>query len=139
MIEHEIGFYKRGYKYQLIQSCSYAVTGFPDVPVSQFELNLFVFIESQVLFIRSGYCWDGPSGPVRDGNKLMRASLVHDALYQLMRERSLPDTERDKADRLFQQMLVEDGVSKLRAWVYYRGLKAFGKRAATKQRKVYEL
>jgi hypothetical protein len=33
-----------------------------------------------------GYAWNGPSGPTLDTRNFMRGSLVHDALYQLMRE-----------------------------------------------------
>jgi len=38
-----------------------------------------------------GYAWDGPSGSTVDTLNFMRGSLVHDALYQLIRmEKILP-------------------------------------------------
>ena len=49
------------------------------------------------LTIKRGYAWDGPSGPTIDTKTFMRGSLVHDALYQLMRLKVL--------DYTIQQML----------------------------------
>jgi hypothetical protein len=61
----------------------------------------------------------------------MRGSLVHDALYQLMRERYLDeDTYRDRSDRLLQKICKEDGMSMLRAWWVYQGVHLFGKPSA---------
>jgi hypothetical protein len=50
----------------------------------------------------------------------MRGSLVHDALYQLMREEHLERSKyREYADKVLQKMCKEDGMSSLRAlWVY---------------------
>ena len=45
---------------------------------------------------------DGPSGPAIDTKNFMRASLVHDALYQLMRLGTLDKSRRQYADRLLQ-------------------------------------
>ena len=50
------------------------------------------------LTIKRGYCWDGASGPTFDTPSTMLASLVHDALYQLMRECLLPQDYRIRAD-----------------------------------------
>jgi len=61
----------------------------------------------------------------------MRGSLVHDALYQLMREDLLDnDTTREPADRLLQSMCREDGMSAIRAWWVYHGLRIGGNPAA---------
>ena len=49
------------------------------------------------LTIKGGYAWDGASGPANDHN-FVRASLVHDALYQLLRERKIPEEYREVAD-----------------------------------------
>lgn len=131
--------YKAGYKYQLVERTN-APTGITPVGEPRMiRLEYLSLLWDGVLVIKSGYAWDGPSGPVRDRKKLMRASLVHDALYQLIREGLLPVSEQDKADRLFQQMCIEDGVPRLMAWMYYQGLKRFGKRAATKPKKVHEV
>ncbi len=61
----------------------------------------------------------------------MRGSLVHDALYQLMREGELDyETYREPADRLLQSMCKEDGMSSIRAWWVYKGLRIGGDPAA---------
>jgi hypothetical protein len=61
----------------------------------------------------------------------MRGSLIHDALYQLMRGEDLDkDIHRDPADRLLQQMCKQDGMSSIRAWWVYIGLKYWGNPAA---------
>jgi len=77
--------------------------------------------------IKKGYAWDGPSGPTVDTLNFMRGSLVHDALYQLMREEELDKViYREPADRLLQSMCKEDGMSSVRAWWVYQGVKRFG-------------
>ena len=80
------------------------------------------------LKIHAGYAWDGPSGPTVDTRNFMRGSLVHDALYQLMRERHIDrDKWKDTADKLLRQMCLEDGMSTVRAWWVYHGVSSFGR------------
>ncbi len=86
-------------------------------PVAGFD---YLALEKGVLTIRAGYRWDGPSTP--RNIKLManmRASLVHDAIYDLMRARLIvPQTgivnstgglNRLIADVMFYILAVEDG------------------------------
>lgn len=89
-----------------------------------------------VLWIRRGYAWDGPSGPTVDTRNWMRPSLVHDALYQLMREGQgvLDYTYRYQVDRLMYRMLLEEGMSRFRAWYSYQAVRAFGGPRAKKRR-----
>ena len=61
----------------------------------------------------------------------MRGSLVHDALYQLMREEYLPLERREYADSLLRQMCRTDGMNAMRAAVVYWGVRRFGARNAT--------
>ena len=82
------------------------------------------------LKINAGYAWDGPSGPVIHGKDFMRGSLVHDALYQLMRESLLAPSYRQQADQLLYDMCVEDGMNKIFAWTVYKAVRAGGKKAA---------
>jgi hypothetical protein len=61
----------------------------------------------------------------------MRGSLVHDALYQLMRNRHLSDARwRDEADLELKRMCIEDGMSSIRAWWVHRGVRVGGGPAA---------
>lgn len=57
----------------------------------------------------------------------MRGSLVHDALYQLMREGILDHKkDREAADELLREICKEDGMSSIRAWWVYQGVRKGG-------------
>lgn len=83
-----------------------------------------------VLEIGVNYAWDGPSGPTIDTPSFMRGSLVHDALYQLIREGKLPCRLRRTADRLLRELCVEDGMWRWRAAYVYASVRLFGARHA---------
>lgn len=73
------------------------------------------------LTVKNRYAWDGPSGPTVDTKSFMRGSLVHDALYQLMREKHLDHEKYRKfADDLLKEMCLADGMAKLRAWYVHK-------------------
>jgi len=120
--------YREGYKYQLAKD--YHVL----LPFRHFfegiHSEYISFYSDGSLTIKSGYSWDGCSGPTIDTTSNMRAGLVHDALYQLMREEFLPQTFRKNADKVFKQILKEDGMSWWRIFYYYRGVKRFASFAA---------
>jgi len=121
--------YKDGYKYQLNNDYSLTINILPDADV---ETPYIALTKTGMLTIKKGYAWDGPSGPTIDTKNFMRGSLVHDALYQLMRNQFLDKSKcRQPADRLLQQMCKEDGMSSLRAWIVYEGLKLGGGSAAS--------
>ena len=87
----------------------------------------FLRIESDgTLEVFGRYAWDGPSGPAPDVPCLMRASLVHDALYQLIRLEALPFSTRDAADRILQRIAKEDGLPGSLAFVVYWAVRLFG-------------
>jgi len=108
--------YHSGYHYQLVEDYTVesAITGV-DVTIRFLRL-----MPSGLLTIEAGYAWDGASGPAVDTRTIMRGSLVHDALYQLLREGHLPPSYRLQADRLLYTLCREDGMSWPRAqWVYW--------------------
>ena len=115
------------YKYKLTEDYRH-VTAFRDSEGGNPYVELAVNGE---LTIHARYAWDGPSGPTIDTKSFMRGSLVHDALYQLMRERVL-DRERDRkdADRLLRRLCVEDGMWRFRARYVYWFVRMFGGGAA---------
>ncbi len=78
------------------------------------------------LTIEKGYAWDGPSGPAIDTKTFMQGSLIHDALYQLMREEVLPQSCRKRADEILRDICIEDGMSRVRAWWVYRAVRMVG-------------
>jgi len=129
-------FYKRGYKYQLYEDFTININIYPDELV--FDDYIQLNNEGE-LTIRKGYAWDGPSGPTWDTANFMRASLVHDALYQLMRLKIISGGNRKKADIELKQICIEDGMSKIRAWYVYHAVREFGKYTSRwkDRRKVY--
>lgn len=117
--------YRSGYKYQLHEDYSIKTNIKPKKVVDDQFIKLDL---AGNLTILSGYAWDGPSGPVIDTEENMRASLVHDAFYQLMRQKRLTQkSNKDKADKLFKKMCIKDGVPSAIAHAYYLGLKVGGK------------
>lgn len=81
--------------------------------------NPWLEMRAGSLSIREAYTWDGPSGPAIDTDDFMRASLVHDGLYQLGREGLLPTGWRRDADKIMRAIAKEDGMGWLRRqWTY---------------------
>jgi len=106
--------YKSGYHYQLVEDYIVDIPIKPKQDISTYYISLSTAGRLTVWF---GYCWDGPSGPTWDTRTFMRGSLVHDALYQLMREGHLnPDIYRIQADDLLRAHCKEDGMNFIRAW-----------------------
>ena len=125
--------YRGDYKYQLAEGYEINISINPKADIKTEFINLD---RSGNLLIKKGYAWDGPSGPVKDTKENLRASLVHDALYQLMRYKNLNTrTHRKAADQIFKELCKKDGVSKFRASVYYKALRKFGKPAASPENK----
>jgi hypothetical protein len=94
-----------------------------------------------MLMIYKGYAWDGCSGPTYDTNTNMRAGLVHDCLYQLMREGKLTRSgkNRKKTDKLFYKILRKDGMILFRAKYYYFAVRQFaGKYIYPEKVKIYK-
>ena len=129
MLSPSIG-YRAGYKYQLAETYIHHFSTSYFTPFNA-EIKDFIRFTGKTLTIFSGYAWDGPSGPTIDTKNFMRGSLVHDALYQLMREGYLnPDFARKWADDILRDICLEDGMSRLRAWWVYKGVRIFGKSSA---------
>lgn len=117
-----------GYKYLLRARYEQRITIKPKQIIKTPYLQLTL---TGVLSISEGYAWDGPSGPAIDTYNFMRPSLVHDALYQLMREGLLNAAGyRKSVDMLLLKMCREDGMSWLRAkWVYI-AVRTFARRSS---------
>ncbi|MCK4609481.1 MAG: DUF1353 domain-containing protein [Gammaproteobacteria bacterium] len=120
--------YRGGYKYQLAEDffCETYFIG------KRIETTFIVLTTDGSLIIRNGYAWDGPSGPTIDTPNFMRGSLVHDVLYQLMRNGHLEQSKRKLADKAMKQICLEDGMSRLRAQWVYLGVRLGGESAASR-------
>lgn len=116
----------KNYKYQLKERYSQDIGLIgQDVDTPFIKLN-----SSGEITIEANYAWDGPSGPTFDTNNFMRGSLVHDALYQLIRMNQIPHSFKDQADKLLRKDCIQDGMSKFRAWYVYLAVKYFSGNAA---------
>ncbi len=117
--------YKGGYKYQLKANYTVLI----DIhPLESIQTEYVSLDTSGLLAMKNGYAWDGPSGPTIDTLSFMRGSLVHDALYQLMREKCINhDTCRGVADRTLRAICIEDGMWRIWAWWVYQCVRLFGK------------
>ena len=116
----------RRYKYQLTQPYVLDV----GIKGHAIETPYLKLDHKGVLTIQKSYAWDGPSGPTLDTLNFMRGSLVHDALYQLIRLKELSYGYKAYADLLLQKHCLEDGMSKFRASYVYLAVKLFGGTAA---------
>jgi hypothetical protein len=74
--------------------------------------------------------WDGASGPAIDTITFFLASLIHDALYQLIREGILPeDPFRSLSDAVMRRVAKDQGMGFLRRWWTWAAVRLFGGRA----------
>ena len=137
--------YRAGYKYQL------AETYVARVPILGYagETPWLSLDAEGMLTIRAGYAWDGPSGPTLDTASMMRGSLIHDALYQLLRLGHLPASVRWLADEVYFEAVLADGLAlarrsrwapirvarrafvRARAAAHYQALRVFGAAAGS--------
>jgi hypothetical protein len=118
--------YREGFKYQLAKSYS-VYTGITGYLCDTEYLSLS---KDGCLIIRKGYAWDGPSGPTYDSKDSLRGSLVHDALYQLMRLGLLPESCREQSDKLLHDICAEDGMNGFRADLWQLMVEEFAGYAA---------
>lgn len=87
-----------------------------------------IFFTNGRLRIETGYEWDGPSGPAIDTDNFMDGSLVHDLLYQLLREERLKPRwkYRMKADKEMRIQCKKDRMFILRRWWTWLGVRIGG-------------
>jgi len=120
--------YRSGYKYQLVEECQVKVSVIPESDIKADFLDLDT---DGMLTIKKGYAWDGASGPAPDIRSIMRGSLVHDALYQLMRREFIGKEKwRDEADEELRRICCEDGMPRIMAWLVHRAVRIGGDPAA---------
>ncbi|MEE8045629.1 MAG: hypothetical protein V3T49_02195 [Dehalococcoidia bacterium] len=120
--------YKGGFKYQLADEYSVETAV---KPTNIAQSPLLHLDTSGRLTIKKFYAWDGPSGPTLDRPNFMRGSLVHDALYQLMRMEQISLKEwRKEADKELRRICIQDGMWRIKAWAVYWGVRRFGRTAA---------
>lgn len=118
-----------GYKYQLVEEYRVQI----DIkPSEDLDFSFVSLSYEGLLTIKKFYAWDGPSGPTIDTRNFMRGSLVHDALYQLMRLKALDyKVHRKRADEILREICLKDGMCSFRAWYVYHAVHLFAGGAAS--------
>ena len=112
-------------------------------PASDLVFRFMELSKTGKLTIRQGYAWDGASGLPITPNSIMRGSLIHDTLYQLMRLEALDyKIYRLQADQILRQCCIEDGATTGAASIVYKAVRMFGESCAkptpAQEVKVYE-
>jgi hypothetical protein len=126
-----ISYTEGNYKYQLTKEYSNNIGINPETDVS--VAGFITLTKEGKITIKKDYAWDGPSGPAVDTLNFMRGSLIHDALYQLIRNKKLEprETYRKRADELLRKNCRQDGMSAKRAKLVYHGVRMFGNPATS--------
>lgn len=127
--------YKRGYKYQLVEDVEFFVEA-----LIGYEFTLpFITVKDGYVTAHAGYAWDGASGPTIDTNSSMAASLIHDILYQAMRNGKIDSTFQEVADHVLEVIAIGDNMFSWRAKAWRKVLGWFGKKNTlpSAKRKIY--
>ena len=115
--------YCKGYKYQVRQDYHIKLEIVPIAPI------VTQFVEMDLLgntVIKSGYAWDGASGPTWDSLSSIIGSLVHDVLYQLIRLGFIEMKYKEYADQTLHDLCTEDGMTSWRADYWRWAVLEFG-------------
>ncbi len=115
--------YIKGYKYQTVNDYT-LFTGI--TPPKSLVFKWAILSDNGYLTIIHDYAWNGASGPTIDTENSIRASLVHDVLYQMIRLGFLDAKWKDRADELLYELCVEDGMFRVRAAIWKQAVKLFG-------------
>lgn len=109
------------YKYRLMED---EVTKLSDAFAAYTITTDHMTLKDGMLTLKKGYAWDGASGGV-DTKDIMRASLVHDALCQLIWLAALPASRQKDADKELRRLCIEDGMAGWRATYVYWAVRAY--------------
>jgi len=116
-------YYSEGYKYQLKKDyCLFIGIR----PKEDIITEYVCLCKNGLLYIKKGYAWDDCSGPTYDDKTNMRAGLVHDAGYQLLRLALLDQKHKAYFDQKFKEICIEDKMLRIRAGYYYFAVDKFG-------------
>jgi hypothetical protein len=123
MLRDKLLYFKRGYKYQVARDYRIKLAVIPYQPIC---LPFVLMDTAGDTVIKTGYAWNGASGPTVDTRNTMTGSLVHDLLYQLIRLGLIDPKYKAYADKLLKEICVEDGMNSIRAACWLWAVKTFG-------------
>jgi len=114
--------YKSGYKYQ--------VTSYPGVMTGILGYDItgkfFTLRKNGKLTALPGYAWDGATW-CPDVRSILRGSLFHDIIAQMLRMELIPSMYRITGDRLLKKMCIDDGMWRWAAYIIYSAVRLAGK------------
>lgn len=124
--------------YQLTEDVIIDLSEYAKCPHIKNTKSTFVEIQDNILLIKKGFAWDGPSGPTIDTKPFLAASLVHDALYRLISIGALERTPCSQlwADKMLLKVGIVCGMWEIRAKLAYYAVRIFGHKS-TLPRKEY--
>lgn len=93
----------------------------------------FYTVSPKTASAQAGYAWNGASGPVPDTHRTLRATLIHDVLYQAIREGQISRVSRLLADDVMDAILKEDGMWRVTRMFWYIAVRTFGYFAVRKR------
>lgn len=137
MLSDKSLYFKEGYKYWVNRPYHIEIDIHPikqlyisfktvDIELKDVEIPMVSLDPSGLLIIYPSYVWDGASGPTIDTLNSMRGSLIHDALYQLIRLGLIEYKYKDYADKLLHDLCTEDGMWSFRADYWQWSVSNFG-------------
>jgi hypothetical protein len=109
------------YKYQLIKTYCIQTSIYPDEEINLPFLTLTV---DGLLILKKGYAWDGDTFAI-DFECSREASLVHDAICQMVNEGSVSEIHMGYANDLYMCMCINGGMWEPWSKVRRRGLKRY--------------
>ncbi len=124
----------RKWKYELRGKEDFAVPGKLFAPLGTVKHGRDLYeIANDSLVVRPGYAWDGASGPTIDSPSSMRATLLHDVVYQICRTHAMEPGQRKEirrwADREFRHLLRLGGMWAWRRWLWWLGVRCAARAA----------
>ena len=118
MIYKKVGFKK----YVLTEDIDYNIFCYYFKAVSRKNGKTYISANGNYLRVHKGYQWNGCTGAI-DTKSNLRASLLHDALYQLI-QCGWKGMTYKQADELFYLVMKSGGFKFAR--LYYIGVRLFG-------------
>lgn len=95
-----------------------------DVDISDHPIKAELF-KSGTLTLYPGFVWDFGTGAV-DTPDVVRASLAHDVLCEMVNKKLLPKKCRKVADKDYYNALRKYGMNPIRAWWQYMAVRLAG-------------
>lgn len=115
--------YRAGYRYVLHDTYRVQTEIYPAEDV----ITDYVLLGTTgMLTIMAGYAWDGATN-FPDMRQIMRGTLAHDAVYELMRLGYLGPECREAADNLLRSICLEDEMVHVLAQAIYEGAQIGGR------------